>query len=74
VGKVTGLVSLRSYVAPGACGGPVVDDVMGVRGFIVAGATDPDEPYSLAYPSSQWARVVNAGRARPLKPRPGRAF
>ena len=58
IGNVSGLVSLRSYVAPGACGGPVVDHAMNVRGYIVAGTDNPDDPYSLAYPSSAWAPFV----------------
>lgn len=41
VGDVAGLVLLECYAAPGACGGPVVDGSMAVRGYIVAGTTDP---------------------------------
>ncbi len=34
---MAGLVTLRSDVAPGTCGEPVVDHVMNVRGDIIAG-------------------------------------
>ncbi len=70
VGKVAGLVSLQTYVAPGACGGPVVDPAMAVRGYIVAGTTNPDEPYTLAYPCSEWAEFVRGGKtSKPSKSR-----
>lgn len=71
VGNVAGLVSLECYVAPGACGGPVVDGSMAVRGYIVAGTTDPDQPYSLAYASSQWDGFLQGKKpAKPSRRRP----
>ncbi|WP_300454238.1 SIR2 family protein [Accumulibacter sp.] len=63
VGDVAGLLALACYVAPGSCGGPVVDGAMAVRGYIVAGTPDPDRPYSLAYPSQRWAPFVHGGQS-----------
>jgi hypothetical protein len=77
IGVVSGLVALACYVRPGSCGGPVVDRTLAVRGFIVAGTDDPDEPYSLADPSSRWIKFVRAnGGQKPrsdARPRRGRA-
>lgn len=61
VGQVSGLVEVQCVVAPGACGAPVVDATMAVRGFIVAGAED--RPPSIMYPASRWAGVLVRGRA-----------
>lgn len=74
VGNVEGLLSLECYVAPGAWGGPVVNGSMAVRGYIVAGTTDPDQPYSLAYASSQWDGFLQGKKpAKPSRCRPAGA-
>jgi len=61
------LVALDCVVAPGSSGAPVVDDTMAVRGFIVAGSMDPDNPLSLAYPSEYWAAVLGSRPGRRSK-------
>ena len=60
IGRVDHLVRLDAAVAPGSSGAPVVDGSMSVRGFIVAGSTDPEQPISYFYPATRWARHVRA--------------
>lgn len=60
IGPVDGLVRADAAVAPGSSGAPVVDDSMSVRGFIVAGSTDPAQPVSYLYPTARWAAHVSA--------------
>lgn len=62
-GEVRDLVELECFVAPGASGAPVVDSRLSVRGFIVAGSTDPHDPRSYAYPAQHWASFVLGHRA-----------
>ncbi len=57
-GQVPNLAGLECVVAPGASGAPVVDDTMAVRGFIVAGSRDPQNPWSFAYPAQHWASLL----------------
>lgn len=54
VGPVAHLIPLEAVVAPGSSGAPVIDEAMNVRGFIVAGSTDPGQPLSYLYPASRW--------------------
>lgn len=55
-GTVPNLAGLACVVAPGASG--ALDDTMAVRGFIVAGSRDPQNPWSLAYPAQHWASLL----------------
>ena len=65
-GKVRNLAELACVVAPGASGAPVVDAAMAVRGFIVAGSTDPSDPRSFVYPAKRWAALLSSRKtARP---------
>ena len=57
-GPVPHLVELEIAVAQGASGAPVVDSSFAVRGFIVAGSTDPNNPVSYMYPASRWAKSL----------------
>ncbi len=59
VGKVEHLVELKVAVAPGSSGAPVVDRQMGVKGFIVAGSTDPELPKSYMYPAGRWREALD---------------
>lgn len=52
------LTELDCLVAPGSSGAPVVSADFSVRGFIVAGSTDPKNPRSFMYPTSAWAGFV----------------
>jgi S1-C subfamily serine protease len=75
--KVPDLIALECVVAPGSSGAPVVDASLAVRGFIVAGSTDPDNPVSFAYPAHRWADLLHpaasaGGRSRRRSPRPRR--
>jgi hypothetical protein len=56
---VAGLVPLDCFVAPGSSGAPVVDESMAVAGFVVAGSSDPDEPWSFMYPAEAWAASLS---------------
>jgi hypothetical protein len=60
VGKVGELVEVRAAVAPGSSGAPVVDTQMRVRGFVVAGSADPEQPFTFFYPAHRWAVAVEA--------------
>ena len=53
--EVHDLVELDCITAPGSSGAPVVDSTLSVRGFVVAGSTDPHQPHSYAYPAERWA-------------------
>lgn len=64
IGQVPDLVQLQLAVAQGASGAPVVDDSFIVRGFIVAGSTDPNNPISYMYPASRWAKDLKSIRGR----------
>ncbi len=55
IGPVEHLVQLKLATAPGSSGAPVTDAAFGVRGFIVAGSTDPERPVTYMYPASRWA-------------------
>jgi hypothetical protein len=52
IGPVAHLTQLKLATAPGSSGAPVTDSAFGVRGFIVAGSTDPDRPVTYMYPAS----------------------
>jgi hypothetical protein len=58
IGPVDGMVEINCVVAPGACGAPVVDPSLAVRGFIVAGAEA--RPPSIMYPATRWAHLLKA--------------
>ncbi|HYI96424.1 MAG TPA: SIR2 family protein [Bryobacteraceae bacterium] len=60
IGPVPYLVELEVAVAQGASGAPVVDRAFVVRGFIVAGSTDPNNPVSYMFPASRWAKSLKA--------------
>jgi SIR2-like domain len=62
--EVRDLVELECFVAPGAAGAPVVDTTLSVRGFVVAGSTNPQYPRSYAYPAEHWAQFVRRYRAK----------
>ncbi len=57
-GEVGDLVELECFTAPGSSGAPVVDSSLSVRGFIVAGSMDPENPRSFAYPAQHWASIL----------------
>jgi hypothetical protein len=65
---------LECVVAPGSSGAPVVDDLMAVCGFIVAGSVDPEQPRSFAYTARFWMNLLTKKRpakpARKAKPKP----
>ena len=69
VGMVDGLVSLRLAVAPGSSGAPVVDEALRLRGFIVAGSQDLQNPVSFMDPASRWHAGLSTARRPPRKPR-----
>lgn len=52
------LAELECLVAPGSSGAPVVSAEFAVRGFIVAGSSDPRQPRSFMYPASAWAQFA----------------
>jgi hypothetical protein len=58
IGMVDHLVRVDAAVRPGASGAPVVDDVMNVRGFVVAGSNEPNRPVTFIYPASRWAAEI----------------
>ena len=58
IGPVPHLMKIEVAVAQGASGAPVVDSSFAVRGFIVAGSTDPNNPVSYMYPASRWAKSL----------------
>jgi hypothetical protein len=64
-GRVPHLVTMKCPVAPGASGAPVVDEAFTVRGFVVAGSTDLDNPWSVMYPASRWAAFAAGGAKAP---------
>ena len=61
IGPVAQLIQLRLATAAGSSGAPITDAAFGVRGFIVAGSTDPDRPVSFMYPASHWANNLEEG-------------
>jgi hypothetical protein len=69
IGAVKDLAELECFVAPGASGAPVVDDSLAVRGFIVAGSSDPDQPTSFAYTADHWAAALGGPKRASGKPR-----
>jgi hypothetical protein len=58
IGPVDHLIQLKLATAPGSSGAPVTDAAFGVRGFIVAGSTDPDRPVTYMYPANRWANLL----------------
>jgi hypothetical protein len=58
IGPVTGMVEIEAFVAPGACGAPVVDESLAVRGFVTAGSVDPSRPITYIFPASRWKHVL----------------
>ena len=70
IGPVSDLVHVRGVVSPGASGAPVVDANMAVRGFVVAGSTDPNRPDTYIYPAQQWRAQLDAPAAPPRQPKP----
>ena len=48
------VVELECAVAPGSSGAPVVDERMAVRGFIIGGTSDLQNPLSHMLPASRW--------------------
>lgn len=58
LGAVPHAVALEAFVAPGACGAPVVDERFAVRGYITAGSVDPKRPESFMHPATRWKHVV----------------
>jgi hypothetical protein len=58
IGPVAHLIELKLAIAPGSSGAPVADAAFGIRGFIVAGSTDPDRPVSYMYPANRWADLL----------------
>lgn len=48
------VVELACAVAPGSSGAPVVDEKMAVRGFIIGGTSNLQNPLSLMLPASRW--------------------
>jgi hypothetical protein len=76
VGRAPDLASMNAVVRPGASGAPVVDQAMAVRGFIVAGSTNEENPTSFMYPCRHWIDFVTGGRkpsARVVKKAPARS-
>lgn len=72
VGLVPNLAEIRAAVSPGASGAPVVDAGMQVRGFVVAGSTDPNTPVTYIYPAEHWHAQIGAApapRGRAKRPR-----
>jgi hypothetical protein len=66
--KVRDLAALECLVAPGSSGAPVVDGALDVRGFVVAGSMNPNNPLSFAYPAQYWADALRKKtRRRPVK-------
>jgi hypothetical protein len=63
IGRVRDLVHIGAAVSPGASGAPVVDAGMRVRGFVVAGSSDPKHPDSYMYPARHWHAQLPAGAA-----------
>ena len=55
------VVDLACAVAPGASGAPVVDEQMAVRGFIVGGSADLQNPLSFMFPAFRWGRGLAGG-------------
>ena len=62
IGPVNQLIELRLVTAPGSSGAPLTDAAFGVRGFIVAGSTNPDRPVSFMYPANRWADLLRDGK------------
>ena len=58
VGHVPSLIELGMATTPGSSGAPVVDANCAVRGFIVAGSSDPKHPVSYALGAPAWAAAV----------------
>jgi hypothetical protein len=58
IGAVPNAVELEAFVAPGACGAPVVDEQFAVRGYITSGSVDPTRPASFMHPASRWKHVL----------------
>jgi S1-C subfamily serine protease len=58
VGPVANQVELEAFVAPGACGAPVVDESFAVRGFITAGSADASRPITYMLPARRWKHML----------------
>jgi len=58
IGPVDHLIQLELATAPGSSGAPVTDSAFDVRGFIVAGSTDPDRAVTYVSPASRWANLL----------------
>lgn len=72
-GKVRNLAALQCVVRPGSSGAPVVDDGLAVRGFIVAGSLDSNDPRSFFYPAKFWVGfLTGAGPRRRPRAKPGK--
>ncbi len=63
MGRVPGLVLVRTALAPGSSGAPAVDGDLAVRGFVAAGSNDPAHPDTYVYPAREWLAEVLAGGA-----------
>lgn len=58
VGPVANQVELEAFVAPGACGAPVVDESFAVRGFVTAGSSDASRPTTYMLPARRWKHML----------------
>jgi S1-C subfamily serine protease len=58
-----GILSVEIYVAPGASGAPVVDERLAVRGYIIGGQRDEENPVSYVYPAHRWAGALEESEA-----------
>jgi S1-C subfamily serine protease len=61
IGQVTRLLHIRAAVSPGASGAPVVDAQMRVRGFVVAGSQNPNQPDTFIYAARHWHKQLATG-------------
>jgi hypothetical protein len=67
IGPVANLIHVKATVAPGSSGAPAVDENMRVRGFVVAGSSDPRMPDTFVLPSTLWE---NSFAPAPRRKRP----
>lgn len=58
LGQVRNMVELEAFVAPGACGAPVVDESFVVRGFVTAGSADASRPITYMLPAKRWRHML----------------
>jgi hypothetical protein len=72
IGAVNDLTELACYTLSGASGAPFVDDSMAVRGFIVAGNSDPKSPLAYAYTADHWAPFLLGSKRTPPARRRGK--